>query len=960
VRELENRYLPGFTDFLDRRLRYWFSGYGRHYREFILRSHRRIDHKGLPTTGFYTPELDEVFVDVGLAMRAPGQVSTDLLTRVPSSVADRRSIHDFLGRRDPEILAVVGGPGTGKTTLLRHAARVVCRQQGRRVRKVPILLYLRDHVSALAADPTVTLPDLLHQTLDQQVPLPRHDWFNVQLRRGRCVVLLDGLDEIAKLEDRRLIADWVERLTTAYSKNHFVITSRPQGYNQTRIAGATVLQVRALTDDQVMRFVMNWYRAVESSALRDTGEDSQLVAGPKAEDLLRRLRGAPNLYDLTINPLLLTMIANVHRYRGALPGSRADLYGEICQVMLWRRQEAKKLRIDMSGEKKEVILRGLAFAMMQRRVRDLPYAELIQELTTPLRRTAREIQVEDFLADVSSNGLLVERESGIYSFTHLTFQEYLTSAYIRDKGLQETLIKVVDDVWWRETTLLYAARADVDPIVRACLASTSVTALLLAFDCADQAGEVAPELEDQLDILLDSAFDPDIAVDKRRLMAGVLVARHMRHVRQLNSKIRICPDPIPEELYWLFMQDHSGYRPDGPNEIERRGQSPVTGVRASQAFAFTAWANSVVGGEVAFRLPTEPEAQELELQKEFWLTRNTRHGAPLYQKVWSPNSEDQLEITKDDVANAIARDFENAPQTLCQMLLVRGVSVVRLLNRLLAEGKPQSTVIDYLYHDLENLMVHTRAMTEEAHYLPLTLAKNLSEFVIQERDKSSTSLDHLEAALRVVRDAVAAPSFDTATVLDTALGVNVRRALSVAFRWPPGWSDRASWLIDHMESMLDVAMGSALSRTVAFALSNASPHSQTWADDITRAFNSLIDLQSLQEELHPDAVKLALSDPSYVEMFGQFTSSQQSWCSDVARRLERNALELAQGDQSLTIDNDNVSAVRLAALCLAVEAKIPSPKLADLYRQIALGITLLERRNTESNAAREQIILATT
>jgi hypothetical protein len=44
------------------------------------------------------------------------------------------------------------------------------------------------------------------------------------------------------------------------------------------------------------------------------------------------------------------MIATVHRYRGALPGSRVDLYGEICQVMLWRRQEAKNLPIAPDGD----------------------------------------------------------------------------------------------------------------------------------------------------------------------------------------------------------------------------------------------------------------------------------------------------------------------------------------------------------------------------------------------------------------------------------------------------------------------------------------------------------------------------------------------------------------------------------------------------------------------------------
>ena len=40
---------------------------------------------------------------------------------------------------------------------------------------------------------------------------------------------------------------------------------------------------------------------------------------------MRRLKQAPALYDLTVNPLLLTMIANVHRYRGTLPGSMRAL-----------------------------------------------------------------------------------------------------------------------------------------------------------------------------------------------------------------------------------------------------------------------------------------------------------------------------------------------------------------------------------------------------------------------------------------------------------------------------------------------------------------------------------------------------------------------------------------------------------------------------------------------------------
>jgi len=83
-----------------------------------------------------------------------------------------------------------------------------------------------------------------------------------------------------------------------------------------------VLQVRSFTDEQVTRFVQGWYLVVEWHSTGATGRDLLLRAEAAADDLLRRLDAAPGLYELTVNPLLLTMIAIVHRHCGALPGSR--------------------------------------------------------------------------------------------------------------------------------------------------------------------------------------------------------------------------------------------------------------------------------------------------------------------------------------------------------------------------------------------------------------------------------------------------------------------------------------------------------------------------------------------------------------------------------------------------------------------------------------------------------------
>lgn len=158
--DLRRRWRERIVERLDQRLVRRFSGYGGRYRRYLLSSLRYIDLKGLATIGYYAPELDEVFVDVSLAFRAPHQVSSDPLSDLPSEVMERRSIWEFLDRPAPVVLALIGAAGSGKTTLLRHTARQVCKSRRRR-RPIPILLYLRDHVTTVVNTPHTSLASVL-------------------------------------------------------------------------------------------------------------------------------------------------------------------------------------------------------------------------------------------------------------------------------------------------------------------------------------------------------------------------------------------------------------------------------------------------------------------------------------------------------------------------------------------------------------------------------------------------------------------------------------------------------------------------------------------------------------------------------------------------------------------------------------------------------------------------------
>jgi hypothetical protein len=671
----------------DRAAAWWLSGYGRRYRQWVLDSRRYVDVKDLATGGDHTPELDDVYVDVALVRRAPHQVSGDPLGSVAEDAAGRHSVSEFLDRRGRVVLAVSGPPGSGKSTLLAHAARRSARAGRRNRRRVPVLLALREHAGTIAAGPGTPLPDVLRSAVSGVPGSEPDGWWERQLRRGRCMILLDGLDEVARQEDRGAVATWAERQISSYPGNHFVITSRPHGFPGPVIAQADVLAVRPFTAEQVQQFLNRWYLAAERHA---TGAVSKaqmravrIRASESAAGLLKLLQANPALYDLTVNPLLLTMIATVHRYRGALPGSRADLYGEICQVMLSRRIQAKNLPELLPWSAKQKLLAALAYQMMLKRASDLPASQVLGILDPLLGRLPQSVTWQAFLDDVSRNGLLVEPAPRRYAFTHLTFQEYLAARHIgASPSLAETLTRAVDNPWWRETTLLYAAAADADQIVRACLNSATIPALTLAFDCAETTSELAPELRQRLDQARDRAYEQDCDPEHRRLIAAVLASRLARQTVTTSAGARICDRPVPADLYWLFLQDSQSPQPDSP--CEPSPDRPATGIWGSEAAAFVNWLNTTTAGsmQAEFRLPHEDELREQSVTSALaqhlpdsvtsaW-TQPYQGGATPVLWVRPGHPHPHL-VTGDTIRQAIVLDASNT-KILIQILCVAAFS----------------------------------------------------------------------------------------------------------------------------------------------------------------------------------------------------------------------------------------------------------------------------------------------
>ena len=110
-----------------------------------------------------------------------------------------------------------------------------------------------------------------------------------RLKRGGCVVMLDGLDEVGDPAKRRKVASWTEKQMLSYPNNKFIISSRPYGYAENQVHGVTVLEIAPFSLRQVQKFIGNWYLANEVQGSQKDDEGVRIRARGPATPAERQL-----------------------------------------------------------------------------------------------------------------------------------------------------------------------------------------------------------------------------------------------------------------------------------------------------------------------------------------------------------------------------------------------------------------------------------------------------------------------------------------------------------------------------------------------------------------------------------------------------------------------------------------------------------------------------------------------
>ncbi|GCE17540.1 NACHT domain-containing protein [Dictyobacter kobayashii] len=235
-----------------------------------------------------------------------------------------------------------------------------------------------------------------------------------------------------------------------------------------------------------------------------------------------------------------------------------------------------------------------------------------------LASVSQYVRPEEFLDHLKNvSGLLLEKNPGIYSFAHPTFQEYLAAVYIKEQGLEASLIEQIENPWWHETIRLYCSQADATRIIQACLNSRplSAVALALAFECDQEKLIVQPQAQEQLTAILETGCD-DPDPEHRSVVAEALLTQRMHRMSYLREGTYIDSSLVTHAEYQLFLDEQ---RAQGNSSVyvpahwkqdcfpAGAGKKPVLGVRRADAQKFCAWLTAREGEGWRYRLPCSDE-----------------------------------------------------------------------------------------------------------------------------------------------------------------------------------------------------------------------------------------------------------------------------------------------------------------------------------------------------------------
>ncbi|MEH1930278.1 NACHT domain-containing protein [Nostoc sp.] len=421
--------------------------------------------------------IDNIYIDVNILESIASQQYLEItelqnidpkeFDRFGLGEADQNHVPGTQAVEKYSKLRVLGKPGIGKTTFLQYLA-IQCNQNAFAANQVPIFITLRNFAQESKFTNEFSLLNYIRQEFHTS-RISDPSVIETLLNEGRVLLLLDGMDEVVNQQSNAVLSE-IRRFSEKYHKNQFVATCRT-AVQKFRLRGFTDVEIAPFTLEQIRAFAQKWFVAFPKTNTQDgLAQSIQFIQKLELDENWE-------FRQLVVTPLFLHLACWVFHGQEKFPTKRTDFYKQGLDLVLGKWDEARGIERDdvyrgFLLPQKLKLLSQIAAAtfeqgqyFFEQRIVEQYIGEYIQNLTnTPM--DAEELQIESeaaLKAIEAQHGLLAERARGIFSFSYLAFQEYLTARKIvASHNLQafeqalEGLVSHITDPHWREIFLLTA------------------------------------------------------------------------------------------------------------------------------------------------------------------------------------------------------------------------------------------------------------------------------------------------------------------------------------------------------------------------------------------------------------------------------------------------------------------------------------------------------------------------
>ncbi len=441
-----------------------------------------------------------------------------------------------------EKLNVLGAPGSGKSTFLKKVGLESLTYYNIAIKEkyehecIPVLIELKRFKSE-----KIDLKHLLKLEFEIAGFPDSTNLLDRLLNNGTLLILLDGLDEVpeSKLSD---VLEHIKDFTDKYKKNRYISSCRTAHYKG-YLSGFTDVEITGFNDDQINQFIDNWF---------SKDENSKSGTANLFKSLLFHENNSSSL-GLARTPLLLAYLCMTFDETQKFPANRSSLYKQSLQILMQRWAAEKRIHNediyqDLNIEVETEMLADVAAHFFQQDKIFFKSDELKIKIRSflDLRISAGKLNVSKILEAIEiQQGILVERSSDIYSFSHLTIQEYLTSHYFNSPLRIHVLTnKYLLNKNWREVFLLLTGTGDPND---------TLTVMINELVAYGQENKIVSKAIEWVQPLLRGGT-PDQAASKRIFLVSLLL-RFKRYDKGFGpgpERIEIYANELSERVYSPF------------------------------------------------------------------------------------------------------------------------------------------------------------------------------------------------------------------------------------------------------------------------------------------------------------------------------------------------------------------------------------------------------------------------